>query len=413
LSICFRDLESGTIYHAWYGLTYDLSGVSAPMGTYPSFAFTPTDDAVVIWAAGQIYSVPLTVNTRGEKVPLDTPRPIRFTAHIEKRLAETRRSKTDLVGLETQHTQRVYAFKGLRVDDKGKRVLFQGAGLTYIHSVGNSAQPRRVPVAHADAAYYSPSFVYGADDLVLQARWSDSNFTTFELANLTSGQAYEVGGLPLGRYHSSVVCECSGTERKIAFVKTSGDWLTGDVVATSGAGLYIGDISLPTSWSEVSGSILIRNTHFIPSEIDTSDLLNIRFVDANKKLLVQQSNKAFMIDFGARPNEFGKYPHHALASGRMSVELAISPTSRSSETMVAEWIAFVDFYHVYLTLGSNIGNNEAVWSKPANATKGLARLSLDGGHDIAWSRDGKKIFWLLGKITNWYLYPLSDFLLLL
>jgi len=45
--------------------------------------------------------------------------------------------------------------------------------------------------------------------------------------------------------------------------------------------------------------------------------------------------------------------------------------------------------------------DEPVWSKPANATKGLMRLSVDGGHDITWSRDGKKLFWFLGPYLHW------------
>jgi hypothetical protein len=301
--------------------------------------------------------------------------------------------------LETQDTQRVYAFKELRVDDEGKRVLFQAAGLTYIQLVGKSAQPKKVPVTHADMPYYSPAFIHGADDLVLHARWSDSNFTTLELANLTSGTAYELSGLPLGRYHSMVVCEHSGLERRIALIKTSGDLLTGNIVATSGAGLYVGDITLPAFWTPVTGNISIRNLHFMPSEIDTTDLRSMRFIENNKRLLVQQSNKAFTIDLGAGSNTFGEYPHHTLASGKMSDELVVFPVSTDAGVLVAGMVAFVDFYHVYVTSGDNIKDNEPVWSKPANATKGLARLSLDGGHDITWSRDGKKIFWLLGMIA--------------
>src|ERR1700679_2189781 len=102
------------------------------MGTYPSFAFTPDDSAIVIWAAGQIYYVPLTVNQRGEKVASSIPPyPIRFTAHIEKRLAETRRGGADVVGVETQDTQYVSSLKELRVDEKGHKAVFQAAGITY------------------------------------------------------------------------------------------------------------------------------------------------------------------------------------------------------------------------------------------------------------------------------------------
>lgn len=118
------------------------------MGTYPSFAFTPSDDAVIVWAAGQIYSVPLSTNERGEKVAsLTPPSPIRFIAHIEKKLAETLRGGVDVLKQETQDTQRVRALKELRVDDHGERVVFQAAGVSYLQKVGKK-DATKVPVLH-------------------------------------------------------------------------------------------------------------------------------------------------------------------------------------------------------------------------------------------------------------------------
>lgn len=368
------------------------------MGTYPSFAFTPSDDAVIIWAAGQIYSVPLTVNQLGEKLGSSTlsPSPIRFVAHIEKRLAETLRGGIDLVGMETKDTQRVRAFKELRVDDQGRNIVFQAAGVTYVQKVG-AGHPKKVPVLHRrNVPYYSPSFVHGEEDLVLHARWSDANFTSFELANTKSGIAHEIDGLPLGRYFSPVLCECDGPRRQIAFVKSGGDTLTGDVVATAGAGLYIGDIILPFKYSRRPARLLVRNIRYVPSEIDPDDRVNMRFLEANKKLLVQQSSRSFVIDLGAGPNELGKYPHETLATGKMSTEIAVSPRAGGKGNYRADAVAFVDFFHVYFAPGDAIRDEEEVWSKPLNATKGLVRLSLDGGHDVSWSADGKKVFWFLG-----------------
>lgn len=122
----------------------------------------------------------------------------------------------------------------------------------------------------------------------------------------------------------------------------------------------------------------------------------MRFLKTNKQLLVQQSNRAFIIDFGRKADKFGKYPHTTLATGKTSRELAISPKASKKGQYAVDNIAFVDIFHVYLTSGSNVRDGEAVWSKPANATKGLIRLSLDGGHDINWTPDGKKLLWFLG-----------------
>ncbi|KAJ6591564.1 hypothetical protein DFH09DRAFT_178262 [Mycena vulgaris] len=400
--LVFKDLQTGTIHHIWDGLTYDLGVISAPMGTYPSFSFTPSSDAVIIWAAGQIYSVPITINAFGERVadPSRAPAPIRFKAHIEKHLAETVKGTFDLVGSETAEKQRVTAFNDLRADATGKRVVFQAAGVTYVQTLGKAAATR-VPVLQSAAPYYSPAWVHGADDLVIHARWSDTNFSTLEVADLAAGKAYEIAGLPLGRYFSPVVCECDGVNRRLAFLKSGGDSMTGEIVATAGEGLYIGDLTLPGG----DGKVEIKNIRFVPSEISTGDYVNMRFIERSKKLLVQQSSRAFIIDLGAGPSGVaGTYPHISVASGRMSVEFAVSSPhaikSKSQKSYAAAGVAFVEGYNVYYIAGENLKDDEAVWAKPANATAGLARLSLDGGHDVTWSPDGKKLFWFLGPYLH-------------
>ncbi|KAJ7284597.1 hypothetical protein C8J57DRAFT_1289035, partial [Mycena rebaudengoi] len=401
--LVLKDLQSGTLHHVWDGLSYDMGVISAPMGTYPSFAFSPSDDAVIIWAAGQIYSVPLTTNALGERVadPSRSPAPIRFKAHIEKHLAETRSATFDLVGSEAAATQRVTAFKELRADDKGRRVVFQAAGVTFIQTVGES-EVTPVPVLHSSAPYYSPAWVHAADHLVLHVRWSDTNFSTFEVADVKAGKAHEVAGLPLGRYFSPVVSEHEGRHRKIAFLKTGGDSLTGNIVATAGAGLYIADLALPGDDGEEAK---ISGIRFVPSEISTWDRVDMRFVEKDAKLLVQQSDRAFVIDLSAGPSgAAGKYAHMTVASGRMSTAIAVNSLHEvkksNKTTYAAAGIAFTERYHVYFVPGENLDDEETVWAKPANATKGLTRLSLTGGHDITWSRDGKKLFWLLGPYLH-------------
>ncbi|KAG6810508.1 hypothetical protein H0H92_011559 [Tricholoma furcatifolium] len=407
-ALVFKDLSTGTIHHIWHGLTYDLSTISAPMGTYPSFAFTPSDDAVIIWSSGQIYRVPLSTNTLGERIahPTSSPAPIPFTAHIELSLAETRTDdfSADMFEMETGESQRVRAFKEMRVDEKGERVVFQAAGVTYVQHVAGSL-PTKVPVLDSSAAYYSPSFVPGAEHLVIHARWSDTQFTTFEIADLESGVAYKVAGLPFGRYFSPVLCKCTGSTRTIAFVKSAGDILTGDILATAGAGLYLAELTLPEQPDSQhnKAQVELRNLRFIPSDIDSDDRVNMRFVHINQKLLVQQSSSAFVIDFSEGPDKFGKYKHVSLGTGKMSSELAVAPGTGAVKggKWSAESLAFVDFFHVYVVAsGVDVEEGEELWSRPGNATKGLARVSLDGGHDVTFSGDGKKVVWFLGPYLH-------------
>jgi hypothetical protein len=388
-ALILKDLKTGTIHHLWYGLTYDLTTVSAPMGTYPSFSFTPDDSAIIIWAGGQIWHVPVGVNDSGEKTKHSSasPRSIPFEATIHKYLADTRSSKSDLTAVETAKTQRTYAFKGLSADHDGHRVVFQAAGRTYQQLVGDDSGPHPIPAVKSSGAYYSPSFVSGQTPLVIQARWDDKSFSAIEISDIRAKVAYELTGIPFGRYYSPILCSCKGQTRTLAFVRLGGDLLTGDVVATGSPGLYLAEVELPKI--PVPQTISVNQLRFVPSEIDLNDHLRLRFEEGNSKLVVQQSHRSFVIDLSASPNELGQYPHTTIASGRMSTETAIAPGGDA--------FAMVEFMNVYLVGTAQFNANDPVWSKPGNSTIGLARTSLHGGHDIAFSGDGKRLFWFLGE----------------
>ena len=152
---------------------------------------------------------------------------------------------------------------------------------------------------------------------------------------------------------------------------------------------------LPDLHSSVT-NIKLTNVRFVPSEINPSEMANLRFIEKGRIILVQQSRRAFTIDFSSEVESSGKHQHETLSTGEMSKEIAVSTISRETGRFDAKNIAFVDGFNVYIAAGYQVKKGESVWSRPANATKGLARVSLDGGHDISWSRDGRYLFWLLG-----------------
>ncbi|KAJ8696814.1 hypothetical protein PTI98_006650 [Pleurotus ostreatus] len=475
--LVLKDLATGSIHHVYDGLTYDLSTVSAPMGTYPSFAFTPAsspEEAIVIWAAGQIWYLPLSLNSRGERIkhPVHEPRTIPFKATIEKRISETLVAQSndgkqgiieglDLVGLETKDVARVRAMKELKVDEAGKQAVFQAAGVSYVQSLTTSAQAgaskdaRKVPVLSPDSPYYSPSFVPGletSETLVIHARWSDETFSTLELADVDSGCSYEVTGLPLGRYYSPAISKSGSRQRKIAFVKTAGGILTGDIVAVANPGLYVGDIVLPEHTGQCVGvEVSIDSVHFVSEDLDLDedDVIKLRWIDvaepsANRLpwfqapesgikelLLVEQGSTAFVVDIAGGHDELGEFKRWTISEGEMSNEIVVGsikhvqcwpfpwfcfwdslpmssflglgnnkPTVSRADRYRPSKVAFVDFFHVYLVDGSNVGVGEKVWSKPGNASEALARLSLDGGHDLTFSGDGKRLYWFLGPFLH-------------
>lgn len=355
------------------------------MGTYPSFAFDPSDEAILIWAAGQIYHIPLALNAFGERVLGGTPQAVGFRAHIDVKLAETLRATTDVRELEDGE-QRLHAFTQLALDESGTHAVFQAAGVTHVQALGSTSTAQRVPVAHAGAAYYSPSFVGGHNDLIIHGRWSDIYFSSFEIADLGTGNAYELTGLPMGRYLSPVISNGEGAVRAIAFVKTSGDVLTGNIVATAQPGLWIGEVTLPTETTS-SNSIPVTNVRKIGTTISPSDdALKLVFISPDK-LLVHQSDRVFAVDFSRGVDEWGRCAEETLANGHSTDELVFSNTTHGA--------AFVNFQQVYYT--PEVTSSTDLWSKPGKAPAGLARLSLDGGHDLVVSGDGSVVGWFLGR----------------
>jgi len=336
------------------------------------------------------------LNRFGEKIAGGTPTPIPFKAKVQLQLADTLKGGVDLLKLETQPTHRVHALKELSIDDTGGRAVLQAAGVSVVQAFGHG-NTIPVPVLVPDAPYYSPSFVPGTNHLVLHSRWSDTDFTSFELADTSTGIAYNLSGIPMGRYFAPVMSTATGASRNIAFVKTAGDLLTGKVVATAKPGIYIGQIRLPVEGSQ-SGNIFVTNLRFVPSEMDVDDKNTVlRFV-GESLLVVQQAAKVFTVDLAAHPDSFGQHPQTTLMTGRMSNEISVHlSASLGTGTVDVGQVAFVEYQHVYLASGKNVKIGEALWAKPGNATRGLARLSIDGGHSVAWSGDGSKVFWLSGE----------------
>lgn len=368
--------------------------IESHMGTYPFFSFTPDDSAIVIWATGQIWRVPLARNDAGERVPSsEKPTTIPFKAKIRKRLAETMKSNLDLTKLQTAPTQRLQVFRDLSIDDKGEQAIFEGAGASYVQDL-KSGRITKVPAIHPRLSYYQPSFIPNQPSYVIHARWSENNFTTFEIVHLPSGRVFELTNLPFGRYASPTICECIGMGRKIAFVRTGGDFLTGTGTATTGEGLYVGQITLPDPDTSIK-TIEIKNLKKVDIDVlEFSDgdvrTPRLRFYDGSNVLLVQQTQRAFQIDFKDIHNDVPIIQE--IAKGKMSSELAVGVNGASISSF-----SFVDFNHIFHVPAEQLTPNKPLWSKPGDSTPGVARLSLDGGHDIVFSRDGKKLFWLLGR----------------
>ncbi|TRM63706.1 hypothetical protein BD626DRAFT_495129 [Schizophyllum amplum] len=405
-ALMLLDLVSGTLHHVWDGLSHDLQLVGGVPGTYPSFAFTPADNAIIIWAAGQIWRVPLALNARGERIAGGIPFPIKFTAHLEIYLADTRKETLNLTAIEIQPMQPIRALRELSVDYTGTRATFEGAGVTYVYDLATNSTTE-VPRLQSNKAYFAPSFIPDSQ-FVIHTRWQDGNptdtnvFSTFEIADMESRRSWEVAGLPQGRHFTPVVSFGQGRVRTLAFVRTAGDAITGHVVETARPGLYVARLELPDisnvmdDMQDTPMTVNVIDVHLVPSHLAASStgFLKLQFTDL-ERLLVHSPTRTFAVDLGSERDAQGKPVHTPLAHGKMSSELYVRPTSGQQ---VKDDVAFVDHYHVYYA--PQVAADTLLWAKPTNATHGLVRLSANGGHDLAWSGTGDRVYWLAGPTLH-------------
>ncbi|KAG8914111.1 hypothetical protein FRC01_004220 [Tulasnella sp. 417] len=234
------------------------------------------------------------------------------------------------------------------------------------------------------------------------------------IRNIWYGLTYDATSIsaPMGTYPSFAFTRaddaiCEGLNRHIAFIRRGGDYMTGHVVATANPGIYVGTLTLPSPFGMPNAA---ERTFAIKDVRRVSKMTprKIKFVDGASKLIVHTSQSASVIDISGEPDANGEYPVETLTEGKMSVELAVTPRVLNSVKSGAHMrtvpakighAAFVDFFQVYVADGTAV--DKLLWSKPGpNATRGLARVSLDGGHDLTWSGDGTTLFWFLGPYLH-------------
>lgn len=379
--LVLKDMRSGTVHYAWDGLTYDVSMITAFMGAYPNYGWAANDTAIIIWSQGQIYIVSMAQNEFGERIG-ESSRKLAFKANISLDLATTRYSEVNVQAIETATETILHAFNGLRLNSQGTLAIFEGAGDNYIMDFKSTTT---VPLLKPDGdiSCYSPSFIHETN-YTLQACWDDQSLTQFYVVDPRSNHISKVKGVPRGKYVSPVAFR-----EHIAFVRTGKDYMLGDVEETFGEGIWIGRLLY-------SGSSILATELRLIKALPSSAETKLEFVRSGERteLLVLNPKSATAYDLATGAST-------TIATGKTSVEMVTSSQSHGRS------IAFRDFQHIWL---SSLTEEQSygLWSKPGdkNRPSNLVRLSADGGHDVAFSGDGRIVGWLFGPTL--YIANIND-----
>ncbi|KAH8646124.1 hypothetical protein BX600DRAFT_420881 [Xylariales sp. PMI_506] len=380
--LVLKDMSSGTLHYIWDGLTYDLSTIPAFMGAYPNYGWTGNDSAIVIWAQGKIWRVPVKVNRLGERILGGDPAELPFEARIELSLGQTRYSETRTKEQELANHANIDSLRGLRCDDEGKNVVFEAAGDNYFAEITTHDTKSAVvalPKPDEKQSCYAPSFVPN-HALLLEACWDARLLTGFYLADINTNSTYAIQGIPRGRYVSPI-----SNGRIIAYVRTGKDYMFGDIEETYGAGVWLGEISISSAESDTSAKV--SNLKHLPSLAASQDT-KLRLSTVNGKTILVVENPTSVVQY-----DLGSGQQTVLSTGKTTVEM--TALARGGTTSA---IAFRDFQHVWVSMNP-VREPFNVWSKPGDAQtpRDLIRLSEIGGHDVTITGDGNKILWLLGS----------------
>jgi hypothetical protein len=408
--LVLKDLTSGTVHHAWDGLSYDVSIIPAFMGAYPNYGFTADDTDIVIWSQGHIWRVPLIFNNLHERVAASNPIMLPFEASINVALGPTRYSETDVRQVELKDEGRVHVLRGVRSDEHGENVIFEAAGDTHILDV-STQRTTLVPKRSHNDSYYHPSFVNSNPSRVLHAKWNDHSLTTFEIVDVASGNTAVVD-VPRGRYLSPVI-----NHGHIAFIRTGADMMLGGTEETAGEGIWLGDIDTAPICSSNFGGYFENDNVKLPvtnlRRIDrrASQDIRLEFTTLSGKtyLLVQAGDSVSMY----RTDKLKLDVRTNLVKGKTSTEMAVARPIESHNQKSFEIVAFRDFQNVWLgSIDNHQEGTPTIWSKPHDVytPSSLVRLSPQGGHDVVFSGDGKMVFWAFGLVSRSDIqYDITDY----
>lgn len=358
--LVIRDLEIGNEVILYDDLDFDQQESSAPAGTYPSFAFTPDDKNIVIWAKGKILRIDVSTGIATE-VP--------FTVKSTLELAETVRFKQEVSNKEEpfKFTTKVALTPSSSNDNSV--IAYSSVGRTYVKR-GN--EPAKALEISENSLAFSTS-VSPDGHYVIHSLWNDHNLSTIQVTSLDNNN--KVYSIPLekGRYSFP---SFSPDGSKIVYTRLPGDGQSG-VLYSRNPGIYIISVTKRANGLEFGEPTLV-----------TSDGDKAIFTSNGESLLVQDGGYPLTVsEYSIKKADFGK-SLGVLASGLYCTDISVSPDKSK--------VAFIEFRHLYLQ-NLKYTENEAmnISARADLSTKSSSTqiLHLEGGYHLTWSSDSQFIRW--------------------
>ncbi len=379
-----KDIESGVERPIFDGLERDMQETWAIHGVYPSMAWTPDSQSVVLWAAGKIRRVDIATKQAAEipfhvKDTRKTATAVRWPVDVLTGIVQgggtppgdsgSARGRDGVRGSPSAATFPVRMLRWVQVSPDGRRVAYSALGHIYVKDLPGGS-PHRL-TKQTDHFEFFPSWSRDSQSLVYAA-WSDESLGSIRIASVgvPSGTSRAVTDKP-GHYLDPVF---SPDGARIVYRKDTGGFLRSRAWSSE-PGLYW----VPASSSGGGKSSLITYTGVSPFFGRDSDRVFFVKTEGGGDQIAPEKRVLASIRLD------GSQEHESYLS-ELAQEFTISPDGK--------WLAFREGFNAYLTPFVETGRRVDIG--PKSKAVPVSRVSRDAGAYLHFSGDSSRLYWANG-----------------
>jgi imidazolonepropionase-like amidohydrolase/Tol biopolymer transport system component len=342
--LLLRDLASGREWQINDGLERDMQEAWAIHGLYPTFAWTPDDSAIVIWAGGKLRKIDVT-----SKAVTDIPFHVKDTRAI-----------TEAVRFPVEVAPDSITVKELRfveVSPTGDKVVFQALGRLWIRDLPEG-KPRRL-TTQTDHWELYPSFSRDGKSVVYTT-WDDDKLSSVRVVSSSGGEGRVLTREP-GHYVEPAFSPDGAT---VVYRRTGGGYLRSELYSMN-QGLYKAPAAGGPSTLVIRGGV---RPHFGRG----SDRVFFQKYEGETRSLSS-------VGLDGRDER-------AHFTSKDATEFKVSPDGR--------WVAFREGFKAYI--GAFAMSGQKIELGPKTSAFPVAQVSKEAGEYLHWSGDSSKLYWALG-----------------
>lgn len=346
--LAIHNLETGEEYHLFDRLSKDQQEAWAIFGVYPGFAWTPDDQAILIWGEGKIWEVPVD-GSAAKEIP--------FSVTATHQLAETLKFTNPVY----QETMEAKVLRHVVTAPDESFVIYSALGHLYKQSLPNGEAKR---LSTNPDLEFEPAFSPDGKKLVY-VTWNDETQGAIYQMDLSTNQAEKLTSQP-GIYRAP---QYAPNGKEIVYRKDGGNVHQG-YTHSKKPGIY-------------RMNLADRSTTFVSPQGEYP----VYAADGNR-LFYQTGGYLFgSLTKGFYSVKLDGTDQKKHFDGKYTQRFSISPDNR--------WVAWSELYKVYVApmpmTGQTVGLTAQTKAVP------VAQVGRDAGINIHWSKDSKKLFWTLGN----------------